>query len=245
MRKTTLLFGLALVAVCSVTAQAQMPDPTVYDIYVQHYDIGALKAGEWVEYETDMGMAGVPKSKQKWACVGVEGDTVWIETDAYTAQMHPGTLILLGVDKNTRKVTKAFWGKPGEVGKELKVQALGGGAATDGEQPETTGTAKVSKETLKVGGADVECEKVEYDTKTKSKAGESTSKMTTWVSDKVPFKYFVDEKATTGANYKVKWEGKSEVKGGGVKTYVESQYAKMTTMLVGFGTDAKQQVKSK
>jgi hypothetical protein len=242
MRKTTVVAGMLVLALCSLTAQAQMPDPTVAESQMQAYDIGALKAGDYVEYEMSM-MGGAMKSSYKLACVGVEGDTVWIETDQLTSMMHKGTLILMAVDKNSRKVTKAFWGKPGEKGKELKVQGGGGATAQPTDTPKVTGTGKVSSEKVKVKDTEFDCEKLEMETSTKIQGTEYKSKSTTWNSEKVAFKAYVDEKSDASkAMGDIKWEGTPSGKGGLVKMESESMGQKTTITLTGWGTDAKQQV---
>jgi hypothetical protein len=244
MSKTMAVAGTLALALCSLNAQAQMPDPTVSDVQMQAYDIAALKAGDWVEYEMSM-MGGAMKSKYKLACVGVEGDTVWIETDMMTAQMHPGTFVLHAVDKNTRKVTAAYWGKPGEKGKELKVSASGGGTANPGEAPKITGTGKVSSEKIKAGDKEYDCEKLEMDTTMKVSGMEIKSKSTTWNSEAVAFKSYIDPNAdNTKAMGDIKWDGKPSGKGGLVKMVSESSGMKTEVTLVGSGTDAKQQVQN-
>lgn len=243
MTKLTFLMGLALLAVCPMMAQAQMPDPTVYDTSMAYYDIGALKAGDWVEVETVM-MGGSYKTKAKTACVGVEGDTVWIEV---ASPYGDGTMLLYGVNKGDRKITKAYWGKPGEVGKELKVQPMpGGGVAPTSEKPKQSGTVKVSTDKIKVGDQELECEKIESEITTESSAGKYTGKMTMWYSEKVPFKYFIDEKAEkTVDDSGIKYEGKPSYKGGVAKMISGEGQAKSETNVIGFGTDAKQTVKTK
>lgn len=242
MRKTTVVFGLALVAMCSITAQAQMPDPTVSDMQMSMYDIGALKAGDWVEYEQE---AYGQKYSMKYACVGIEGDTVWIEySDAGLAMMHKGTAILVAVNKGDRKVTKAYWGKPGEKGKELKVtETPKGDGSKPAETPKITGTCKISSEKCSAAGKDFDCEKMAMETSMTMNGAEYKSKTTMWKSDAVPFGYYMDDKGEwKKAMGDIKMEGEAKCKGGVVKTETEMSGMKTVMVLKGIGTDAKQTI---
>jgi len=240
MRKLTFVFGSLVLALCSMNAQAQMPDPTVQDTQFAAYDIGALKAGEWVEYSME---AYGQKYSYKYACVGVEGDTVYIEyADMGLAMMHKGTVILVAVNKGDRKVTKAWWGKPGEKGKSIEVKATpAAGAGTPGETPKMKGKGKVSKEKCNVAGKDFDCEKLEMEITTTVQGKDYVSKSSVWMAENVPFKNFVDEKADPAkAMGDITWEGKPSGKGTMVKTESEMMGQKSVIALSGTGTDAKQ-----
>lgn len=256
MRKMTVLCSSLVLALCAMNVQAQMPDPTIPEGMFAAYDLSGLKGGEWVEYEmsSEMVMPGVPpnpqKSGYKIACVGVEGDTVYIESDQMTSYnpAWKGMVIMCAVDKKSGNVTKAWWGKAGEAGKELKVEKAAGGAATAGAKFEGSGTAKVSKDTCKAGGTDYDCEKIEMEITQKVNGQDSKSKTTTWTSEKVAFKY-KQQAADAKDPYdgKVKWEGKAEGKGGLVKSVSEMAgqgYTMKSTMEIkASGTDAKMSLK--
>lgn len=216
---------------------SSQPDPTVYDSMSTGWDVAALKEGEWVETETK---GSGYSMKSKLACVGTKDGLVWIEQ---TNSSQAGWVTLLGVDKADRKTKKAYWGKAGEEAKEIKVQAMptgGGGAA--GEMPKSKGTIKYSNETLTVAGKSVECQKMESDITTTYQGKDTRSQSTSWMSDKVPFRSWYDEKAADAYknNSDIKVEGKYTLKGANLVKMT----AQGTTMeIVGMGTDAKMTVK--
>lgn len=215
---------------------ASQPDPTVYAEATVSWDIAALKEGEWTETETK---AGSYSTKSKLACVGMKDGLVWIE-QSNSAQA--GWVTLLGVDKADRKTKKAYWGKAGEEAKEIKVQAMPTGGAA-GEKPKMRGTVKISKDSVTVNGTALDCEKTESDITTTIQGKDYPSKSTSWMSDKVPFRSYYDEKAAGTDWYKgtdVKVEGKYSLKGAAV---VKMTAEGSSMMLVGMGTDAKMTVK--
>ncbi|KAF0245875.1 MAG: hypothetical protein FD180_1234 [Planctomycetota bacterium] len=240
MRKMTVICTLVL-ALCASMASAQMPDPTVSDMSMSMYDVGSLKAGDWVEYETE---AYGQKYSTKYACVGVEGDVIWIEySDAGLAMMHKGSVILVSVNKGDRKVTKAWFGKPGEKGKELKVSVTPKPA---GDPPKSDmkmkGTGKVSKDKLKVKDKELDCEKLEMDIVSTMGGKDYPSKSTTWYCESLPFKYFQDEATKKNSDEMmkdVKWDGKPEGKGAVARQESGEGPAKSVMACVGCGTDAK------
>ncbi len=246
MTRKTAVLAIAAMAL-SLPAVAQMPDPTVLETQFAIYDLSNLKAGDWVEFEVDQ---GGQKFKTKTACVRIEGDTLWVEySDMAIAMMHPGSVVLVAINKGDRKVTKAWWGKAGSVGKELSVQkppTAPQGADTPAPTPTPTMTGKVGKETIKVLAEELPCEKLEVTT-TMSMGGQTmTMKSTVWTSEKVPFRQLVDEMArAAGPAAEMKWEGgKPEGKGGLVKMTSESQFGTMSMTLTGMGSDAKPALKT-
>lgn len=213
------------------------PDPMVYDATTTSWDIAALKEGEWVETETK---GSGYSMKSKLACVAIKDGLVWIEQ---SNSSQSGWVTLLGVDPKDRKTKKAYFGKSGAEAKEIKVQAMptgGGGAA--GEMPKSKGTVKISKETLTVAGQSIECEKSESDITTTYQGKDTRYQGTTWMSDKVPFRSWYDEKNTDPYknNSDIKVEGKYTLKGAAL---VKSEGGGATTQIVGLGTDAKMTVK--
>lgn len=256
MSKLMVICSALVLALCATQAQAQMPDPVIQEGMYSYYDLSGLKGGEWVEYEStsEMVMPNVPanpqKSSSKMACVGVEGDTVYLESDEMLSYnpAWKGMVIMCAVDKKSGNVTKAWWGKPGEAGKELKVQKPEGGKPVEPAKFDGSGTAKVSKESIKVAGADYDCEKIEMDMTTKANGMESKTKITTWSSEKVAFKNKAQAAdAKDPYDGKIKWEGKAEGKGGVVKQTMESAGTgytmKSSKEIKASGTDAKMSLK--
>ncbi|MCE9584961.1 MAG: hypothetical protein K8T20_20915, partial [Planctomycetes bacterium] len=177
--------------------------------------------------------------KTKLACVGIKDGLVWVEQ---SNSQQAGWVTLLGIDKGDRKTKKAYWGKAGAEAKEIKVSVMptAGGAA--GETPKSKGTIKISKDTVTVNGTAIECEKSEADITTTVQGKDYRSQSTSWMSDKVPFRSWYDEKATNDAmkNTDIKYEGKYTLKGAAV-VKMTSEGSNM--MIVGMGTDAKMTVK--
>ncbi len=117
------------------------------------------------------------------------------------------------------------------------------------DKSEIRGTAKVTKEMLKVDGVDMDCERKDIEAvmtnptwKTYRKDHpllEMKVKTSTWVSDKVPFRSISVDGSPGNPEDKLTWEGKCTVKGGVVRFVRESGTSKHTITLVGWGTDAK------
>ncbi|MEK7468076.1 MAG: hypothetical protein AAB074_11735 [Planctomycetota bacterium] len=257
MRKLKARSSALLLALCAAKAQAQLADPVVYEKMFAEYELSGLKGGEWVEYETtgetvERGSPGTPdKAAWRLACVGVEPDAILLETNRETEHWWPGTVIVYSVDRKSGLVTKAWWGKPGEPGKEVEVPK------SDDKKPanpvkktgfEGSGTIKISKEKLSVPAGDFECEKSESDITTKLPQREYRQKTATWTSEKVPFPL---KRPAAGApdpyDGKVKTEGKAEGKGGEVKSTFEESDSEWvltsTTVLKRSGNDAKMSLK--
>jgi hypothetical protein len=240
MRKMMLISSF-IVVMCSLQAKAQMME--VMDSQMSYMDVAALKGGEWVEMETIMEYGGAkqPGTKSKTACVKVDGDNVWIETsmgDQVTCYQ---------IAKKDRKIVKAWSGKAGEEGKELTVKPTPAPGPTPAPTYEMSGTGKVSKEKLSLGGKDFECEKVELNTVMKMAGTETKSKSTMWYSEGYPFKTYIDKDAKgTEAKDPYTWEGdKPSYKGGMVKMVSEGTGYSSTTQVSGIGTDAKPSLKMK
>ncbi|MBI2922070.1 MAG: hypothetical protein HYY18_13375, partial [Planctomycetes bacterium] len=85
-------------------------DPTVDELRFAAYDIGALRAGDWIEY-------GDGARTSRLACVEVAEHAVFIEASgADFMPGHAGAVMLLEIDRASRKVVRAWWGRPGEEG---------------------------------------------------------------------------------------------------------------------------------
>jgi len=246
MSRFAILAAAAMISGCGAipTGGGGGADPTstykVYDNNCAHYDVAALKEGDWVEYEAKSS-AGGGVSKTRTACVKVDS-LVWIET---AVAGYEGWYLLVGVDKADRKVKKAYMGEKDKEAKELKVEPAPTAAAGGNTDYKVRGTGKVSRESVTVKGTAYDCEKIDTNSTTTVSGKDYASKSTTWVSEKVPFRYYVDEKANAAAmnNADYKWEGKPSVKGGYVKMTSESSGMTSEMNLVGCGTDAKMTVK--
>ncbi|MEK7465974.1 MAG: hypothetical protein AAB074_01050 [Planctomycetota bacterium] len=239
MRKTMVISSLML-ALCSLQVRAQAME--VMDTTMSYMDVGALKGGEWVEMESIMEYGGAkqPATKSKTACVKVDGDHVWIETSA------ADVVTCYQIAKKDRKIVKAWSGKAGEEGKELTVKPAPAPGATPTPTYEMSGTRKVSKEKLTLGGKEFDCEKIDQETTMKMKGIPDTkSKSTMWFSDGYPFKSYVDKDAKEVKD-PTKWEGdKPTYPGGMVKMVSEGTGYSMTQQVSGIGTDAKPSLKMK
>ncbi|KAF0245874.1 MAG: hypothetical protein FD180_1233 [Planctomycetota bacterium] len=247
MRKIALGLCLVVVAGCGLLGGgggdgggggggSSQPDPVVYAETTVSWDIAALKEGEWVETETK---SGAYSAKTKNACVAIKDGLTWVEQSDSSKS---GWVMLLGVDKGDRKTKKAYWGKTGEEAKEIKVQNMPTGGAPAGETPKSRGTVKISKDTVTVSGTAIECDKSESDITTTIQGKDYRGQSTSWMSDKVPFRSWYDEKS--GDYYKnnpdIKVEGKWTLKGAAM---VKMTSEGSTVQLVGMGTDAKMTVK--
>jgi hypothetical protein len=240
-----------LVFLRASAASAQSPDPPVMDGMFSYYDLDAFKGGEWVEYETTMTVHAGDKSRStttswKTSCVGIDGDTVLFETTTPLQSVPDWKdfVVLVAVDRKSGKVTKAWWGKPGETGKELKVTPSPVAPANS----EVTGTGKVSRDTVSAAGSDYECEKIETDLVMKSgNSGEMKIKSSSWNSEKMPFHTKSLPAAAKAMVDKLKWETQPTGKGFMVKSEsameATNYSSKSSTVLKACGTDAKATLK--
>ena len=240
MRLMTAIHSFLLI-LCSLRADAQVTD--VYDNQMSSVDVAALKGGEWVETETMTEYPGMtqPTLKLKTACVRVDADSVWIES--WVADQ----VTCFQVAKKDRRIVKAWTGKAGEEGKEQAVKPAPAAGPTPAARSETTGSGKVSKERISLGGKEFDCEKVEQEQVVKMSGIEIKSKITTWYSEGHPFKSFVDPNAKpVEVKDPIKWEGdKPLCKGAIVKMVTETNGARSTTQVCGVGSDAKPGLKMK
>lgn len=249
-QRAGLKFLLPLLALAALpqASRAQATGPYIDEKTFDSYDLESLKGGEWVEYRwtaetvTDKGVSkpGMEYS-YRIACVLVEPETVWFESSEFTARQPDlkGTLVLAAVGRKSGLVTRAWWGKPGETGKELKVQKAGVATPWSG----VTGTAKVTRETIKAGGAEYECEKIESELTTTFNGTVAKAKHTLWNSETVPFKGKAPSEVAKESMKSLTWEGTPTWKGWKVKETIERKIgediSKATKELLGCGTDAK------
>ncbi|MEK7466402.1 MAG: hypothetical protein AAB074_03215 [Planctomycetota bacterium] len=252
MRTRAGLAVLVALATLPPTALGQATEPSIGERAFDQYDLGSLKGGEWVEYRTTSEMAmgsgeWKPMSDMSYrvACVLAEPETIWFESSQYTLgnPAWKGTVVLAAVAKKSGLVTQAWWGKPGETGKEIKVAKMPEGKPST----DTTGTGRATRETVKAGGLEYECEKIEIELTSTFNGMESKSKMTSWNGEKVPFKGKDLSAVAKAGMERLAWDGKPTWKGWLVKSVLESKMdktrSKSTTELQGCGTDAKQTLK--
>lgn len=179
-------------------------------------------------------------SKTRYACVKIDS-LVWLEFNAAGAE---GWYVLVGIDKSDRSVKKAYMGEKDKEAKEIKVEPAPATGTAGTTNYKTRGTGKVSKDSVTVKGTAFDCEKTEITSTTTIDGKDYSSKSASWVCEKVPFRYYWDEKANnTTNNADFKWEGKPSVKGGSVKTWSESSGTVSETNLTAWGNDAKMSVK--
>ena len=225
--------------------------PAVWESELADYDVGALAAGDWVEYELAGPAWPVPaagkKPSRRLACVAADEAGVWVEvTQKNVSPATDGLVLALRVGRADRKTTRAIWAKAGQAGTEAKVNpgAPGEGPAPPGGPPKATGTGTAAREKIKAGATPLECEKVELETLLVTNCCEIKTRTTTWVSEKVPFVPWVeDPPRVMGIPAQIEWKAKPTVKGGLVKRAVFRENRTTTVTLVKWGRDAKGAVK--
>lgn len=251
MRNLPVVLVLLFASLAGSLANAQEVDAEL----LSTYDIGQLKEGDWVEYETKAEMAGQPASVMshyKLACVKLDGDTAWIEwnTQAIPPMNQKGSLALYAVDRKTRRILEAYVGDANGVGVKQTVKARApqteeekAAQAKAMAQMNVSGTGKVSRDTIEVNGVKLDCERVDSEVTMKYPQMEMTTKGMMWSSDKVPFRFFVDENTPDPYKGKIKYEGTPSKMLAMVKLVSEMQHGKTTMQLLGMGTDAKPTLK--
>lgn len=230
------LATLVLAALVALPASAEEQRPDVSENAWLDLDVASLKNGDWVKRKLDRD--GEKPLEYRLACVGVEAEVVWVEEDRTTVEFFPGTVILCSIGLKDRKVKRAFWGKPGEKGRELnltraKLDNPGNGAAT--------GKAEVTAGKTTIKGKEHVTEKIEINTEVEGLGAPIKSKQVMVLAQGVPFGFHVDEAGDCIPSIqegKIEWKGKPTWKGGVVSLVTEGR-AKSTLTLVDWGTDAK------
>ncbi len=252
MRITRPLAVLAVVLSAGIAVRAEEASaPAVRENDLADWDVAALAAGDWAEFElagpSAPPAAGNKRPSRRLACVGVEGDLVWVEVTMKNAgRAWEGMVLCLGARKADGKVAKAYWGKPGAACEELAVgpAATGPAVAPGTPRPTVTATGTVTKEKTKAGTTAYDCEKIEVETQLTSSCCDEKSRITTWISEKVPFRARIDEKIrVNGLDADTTWNGKPSVKGGIVRRQVSSAGSLDVMTLLRSGTDAKETLK--
>ncbi|MBI2923293.1 MAG: hypothetical protein HYY18_19730 [Planctomycetes bacterium] len=227
---------LLVVAFLAGTAVAQDSPPDVSENAWLDHDFGGAKAGEWVKRRLERD--GEKAIEYRVACVAVDADAVWIEEDRTTAEYWPGTVILCSIGRKDRKVLRAFWGKPGETGRELRLTRA---RLPDPGNDAATGTAEVTAAKVKVGERELDAEKIEIKTTAEGFGAPVKARQLIVLAPEVPFPLYVDENGVCPASIqegKIEWKGKPAWKGGLVKLEFEGG-TKSTLTLADCGTDAK------
>jgi hypothetical protein len=236
--------SLLLLAALPLAAEPPEPAPAVYESEMAEYDVGALSAGEWVEYELSgpgwAAPAAAKKAVRRLACVGVEGDVARVEVTLKNAGAPwEGHVLSLDVRRSDRLVSAAFWGRAGGRGEAVKVQPGVPGGGPQGDAPKVTGTGKVAREKVKIAATTWDCEKREVETLLVTSCCEIRTRTTTWVNEKVPFRPWSGQTTVQGIRAEIAWEGERKVAGGLVKKSVSRDNATSTVTLLKSGTDAK------
>jgi len=242
--------GAFLALLCAgVTLRAEDPAlptaPQVWETDLCDWDAAALKEGDWVEYELSSPSVTAAPGKRparRFACVGLDGETAWVEvTEKNAGPAKDGMVLALGVSRETGRVTAAFWGRAG--GRAIPVKPTAGAPGMPGgplvTRPSVAGTGTVSREKVKSGAALLDCEKIELRTELTSSCCNEKSRTTLWVSDKVPFPALVGERPLVkGVAAEIEWTGKPTVRGGLVRKSVFRNNATETMTLLRHGRDA-------
>jgi hypothetical protein len=227
---------LAFVAITASLAAAEDQKPDVSENAWLDYDVASLKNGDWVKRKLDRD--GEKPVEYRLACVGVEAEVVWIEEDRTTAEEFPGTVILCSVGLKDRKVKRAFWGKPGEKGRELNLTRR---ILPNPGDSAATGTAEVTAGKVTVKGKEHVTEKIEIKTEREGFGAPIKVKQVIVLAPELPFALFTDETGDCQASIqegKITWKGKPTWKGGVVTLQFEGG-TKSTLSLVDWGTDGK------
>ncbi len=230
------LASLVLAALLVLPAAAEEQRPDVSENAWLDLDVASLKNGEWVKRKLDRD--GEKPLEYRLACVGVEADVVWIEEDRTTVEFFPGTVILCSIDLKERKVKRAFWGKPGEKGRELNLTRA---RVPDPGNDAATGKAEVTAGKATIKGKEHVTEKVEISTEVEGLGAPIKVKQVIVLAPGVPFGLHADAAGVCRASIqegKIEWKGKPAWKGGLVTLQLEGR-EKFTLTLVDWGTDAK------
>jgi hypothetical protein len=243
-----LLAVALLLASAGASSADDPPAPAVHENDLADWDIAALAAGDWAEHElagrSAPATTGNKRPARRLACVAVEAELAWIEVTMKNAGKDwDGMVLSLGAKKSDGKVTRAWWGRSGATGKEVKVGPPAGGPAValGAPKPTVTASGTVTKEKAKAGASTYECEKVEIETQLTSSCCDEHARITLWICEKVAFRARLDEKVkVNGLEAETTWTGKPTVKGGVVKRQVSTGGALEIMTLLRHGTDAKE-----
>ena len=210
------------------------PVPSVGEGDLDAYDVATLVPGEWVEYETvsDSQLNESFRVRTRLSCVGVDGDTVWIEhVDYLLARFYPGTMLLCAVDRVTGLIRRAWWGLPGGTGVEVRVRR-----SPDDETTQTTGRwGDATPETLPHAGGELKCELVRVVERPDYVPGMSARTMT-WLCAEVPFRRRSVQGAVDGD---IRWDHPRTIQGGVAREYFSGLTIRMATKAVAWGRDAR------
>lgn len=226
----------AVLAITASVAAAQESKPDVSENAWLDYDVASLKNGEWVKMKLDRD--GEKPLEYRLACVGVEAEVVWIEEDRTTVESFPGTVILCSVGLKDRKVKRAFWGKPGEKGRELNLTRR---ILPDPGNDAAKGKAEVTAGKVTIKGKEHVTEKIEIKTEIEGFGAPVKARQVIVLAAEIPFPLAVEADGKCRASIQegtIEWTGKPTWKGGVVTLQFEGG-TKSTLSLVDWGTDAK------
>ncbi|MBI2922624.1 MAG: hypothetical protein HYY18_16350 [Planctomycetes bacterium] len=208
--------------------------PSVDEGDLEAYDVASLVPGQWVEYEivSASQMTDSSRVRTRLSCVGLEGDTVWIEqVDYLLARLYPGTVLLCSVDRTSGRILRAWWGRPGGAGVEVRVRPRpsGGPVAT------TSRWGDATPETILHARGELSCELVRVLERPDYLPGMSSRTMT-WMCAEVPFRRRSIQGAGDGD---IRWEHPRTIQGGVAREYFSGLTVRMATKVVAWGADAR------
>lgn len=220
----------------AVTAQPQ----DVADTLLDHLDLASVKSGEWAEslltreYRPKGGTPRTLRSRVRLACIKVEEDAVWIERITGSVEKpEEKSVELFQIGKKDRRIRKAWSGKPGGKGREMRIVKR-----ILPKAEKTTGTAKVAEETLKVGESEWACQRIDLEQIDRSQKEELKYRQRLWLSDRAPFPFRLDETYLRARYGELEWQGRPGGIRGIVKEVFEGSSYTNTTELQAIGTDA-------
>lgn len=212
----------------------------VADTLLDPLDLASVKAGEWAEslltreYRPKGGTSRTLRSRVRLACVKVEDDAVWIERTTSSAEKpEEKSVELFQIGKKDRRIRKAWSGKPGGTGREMRIVRR-----ILPKAEKTTGTAKVVEEKLKIGESEWTCQRIDFEQVDRSQKEELKYRQGLWLSDRAPFPFRLDEAYLRARYGPLEWQGRPDGKRGIVKEVFEGSSYTNTTELQAIGTDA-------
>lgn len=212
------------------------PSVSAYELIA--YDVAALRAGDWVEYDNvcSSGLDVSSRIRTRLACVGVDGDAAWIESrDLLLARFYPGTVILMEASRSTGLVKRAWWGAPGGAGSEIAVEAPASAVPRGEALALSRRRAAPSLESLETPQGALACELVRYSVKPREGEG-TTSDARTWFSASVPFPRRV---SMTAADDEIDWDAPRTIRGGVVREEYRGVVVRSEMVLTAWGRDAR------
>jgi len=213
----------------------QIPEaPAAHEGDFSAYDLAGVRAGDWVEFDVLIASAAGEGGllQMRIACVAESPETLWIEgDDVILARFWPGTSFLYEVDRGTRVVRRAWWGKPGEIPVEA---AVGRVALARESDREVARRGQTEPQELRVADRTLACERVTYREGSPETGwgGETTA----WMCADVPFPRRV---SLSRADAEIVWNQAPTVRGGIVREIYRGRAVTTVTRLTAWGKDAR------